>query len=169
MVNGITATSFQGNWRSTNTVHFRLTIVIGSPGCGSGNCLRSQVNRTETHQALVMVTKAGVHSQKLFIGMALYGRSFKMTDPGCQTEMCTYTGPPSGALPSECRETAGYISNYEYNHIILDGSSQANARSTDEGDILVYKGDQWVSFMTPATYNARISWMKGLNFGGASD
>lgn len=59
-----------------------------SPGCPAGNCLRSHVNRTETQQAFSMITKAGVPSNKIMVGQALYGRSFEMTEAGCYTEMC---------------------------------------------------------------------------------
>lgn len=31
-----------------------------NPGCPNGNCLRSQINQTETEAALSMLTKAGV-------------------------------------------------------------------------------------------------------------
>ncbi|KAK4646300.1 hypothetical protein QC761_0041370 [Podospora bellae-mahoneyi] len=44
-----------------------------SPGCPAGNCLRSHINRTETLNALSMVTKTGVSSTKLIIGITSYG------------------------------------------------------------------------------------------------
>jgi len=43
--------------------------------------------------AFSMITKAGVPTNKIMVGMALYGRSFQMTSAGCYTDMCTYTGP----------------------------------------------------------------------------
>lgn len=46
------------------------------PGCPAGNCLRSQVNSTETHTALSMITKAGVPSNKIVVGVTSYGRAF---------------------------------------------------------------------------------------------
>ena len=49
-----------------------------SPGCADGNCLRSHVNLTETINSLAMITKAGVPSNKVVVGVASYGRSFKM-------------------------------------------------------------------------------------------
>ncbi|KAJ5751129.1 class v protein [Penicillium manginii] len=50
-------------------------------GCPAGNCLRSHVNITETMNALSMVTKAGVPSKQLIVGVSSYGRSFGMTTP----------------------------------------------------------------------------------------
>lgn len=73
--------------------------LVFSPGCPLGNCLRSHVNRTETEEAFSMITKAGVPSYKIMVGLALYGRSFEMTTPGCYTEMCKCSGP---AIVEEC-------------------------------------------------------------------
>lgn len=54
-----------------------------SPGCPKGDCLRSHVNLTETLSALSMITKAGVPSTKVIVGVTSYGRSFKMAKAGC--------------------------------------------------------------------------------------
>lgn len=41
------------------------------------------VNMTETYTALSMITKAGVSSNKIAVGVSSYGRSFQMTDSSC--------------------------------------------------------------------------------------
>ncbi|OKL59815.1 hypothetical protein UA08_04984 [Talaromyces atroroseus] len=87
--------------------------AFADSGCDTGNCLRSHVNLTETLSSLSMITKAGVSSNKVAVGVASYARSFEMTEAGCWTDMCTYTGPSSGAWPGPCTDTAGYIANYE--------------------------------------------------------
>ena len=74
-------------------------------GCPGGNCLRHQVNQTEVANALSMITKAGVSTTKVVVGMPMYGRSFKMTTPGCVGPMCTYAGPESAAAPGKCTQT----------------------------------------------------------------
>ncbi|KAJ5713929.1 uncharacterized protein N7483_011110 [Penicillium malachiteum] len=111
--------------------------AYSDPGCPDGNCLRSHVNLTETLSALSMITKAGFPSNKVAVGVASYDRSFEMTEAGCWTNMCTYTGPESGALPGPCTETAGYISNYElellvHEHLGLQQDSMGYMNDTNK-------------------------------------
>ncbi|RWA04454.1 hypothetical protein EKO27_g10646 [Xylaria grammica] len=43
------------------------------------------------------------------VGLPLYGRSFQMTQADCYTEMCTFTGPGSGAAKGKCTDRAGRL------------------------------------------------------------
>ncbi|KAK3303739.1 glycoside hydrolase superfamily [Chaetomium strumarium] len=139
-----------------------------SPGCPKGDCLRSHVNRTETELALVMATKAGAPAHKIIVGMPMYDRSFKMAQPDCWGPDCHFTGPESGAAKGRCTGTSGYISNFEIREIIATNPN-IEMHTDDNGDILVYNGDQWVSWLSKSSYEARENWIKGLNFGGASN
>ncbi|KAF2734823.1 hypothetical protein EJ04DRAFT_492871 [Polyplosphaeria fusca] len=138
-------------------------------GCPTGDCLRSHVNRTETENAMSMITKAGVQADKILIGMALYGRSFQMTTPGCWGPECKYTGPSSGATPGRCTETRSYISNFEIREIISSKGGVQQFSDNADGDIIVYDNVQWVSYLTKPRYDGRVNWVRGLNFGGTSD
>lgn len=139
-------------------------------GCPAGNCLRSDVNLTETVNALSMITKAGVPSNIVVVGVTSYGRSFQMTTPGCYTEMCTYTGPSSGAIPGPCTTTAGYLGNGEIDAIIAQNSSGMLQYQDDSfSDILVYDGDQWVSYMNDDNKAMRTQLYQNLFFGGTVD
>lgn len=97
-----------------------------SPGCANGNCLRSHVNKTETYSSLVLVTKAGVPPWKLHVGISSYGRSYKMTDPGCTAPECTFTGSfyVSEAEPGPCTGTSGYSKEP-----VITFATEHNARS----------------------------------------
>lgn len=64
---------------------------------------------------------------RILVGQPLYGRSFQMTEAGCYTDECTYTGPNSGALPGACTETPGYIGNWEINQIIYNNSQYSSS------------------------------------------
>ncbi|OBT85620.1 hypothetical protein VE02_05172 [Pseudogymnoascus sp. 03VT05] len=79
-------------------------------GCPGGNCLRSHINKTETTSALAMITYAGVQASKVVA---------------------------SGATPSRCTGTAGYISNFEIRELI-ETVGNVQQYSIDEGDILVH-------------------------------
>ncbi|KAI0122362.1 class 5 chitinase 1 [Daldinia grandis] len=143
---------------------------FSDPGCPEGGCLRSHINRTEIQQSFSMITKSGVPSRKIMVGLPLYGRSFKMSKAGCYTELCTFTGPDSGATKGKCTDTAGYISNWEIQQILeTPGNDAQQYFSTVAGDLVVYDGTQYISYMTTATYNSRLQWAQSLNFGGVSD
>ncbi|KAK2746207.1 hypothetical protein FQN57_003329 [Myotisia sp. PD_48] len=141
-----------------------------SPGCPEGNCLRSHVNVTETYNSLVMVTKAGVPSNKIVVGVSSYGRSFKMAEAGCTGSNCRFTGPNSEAKPGRCTDTSGYISNAEINEIIDKNPGAIRTwKDGSSSNILVYDDVQWVAYMDDAEKLSRKKRWEGLNFAGLTD
>ncbi len=151
-----------------------------NPGCPQGNCLRSHINLTETINALSMVTKAGVPSYKLMLGLTSYGRSFRMADPKCTGPMCEFTSVPgkpweSNADPGDCTGTAGYIANAEILELQRmaaemgdDGSIQTWHETPTHSDMMTWDGN-WVAYLTPSSKAQRIQFYAALNFGGISD
>jgi chitinase len=152
-------------------------------GCPTGDCLRSQTNLTETLLVLSMITKAGVPSNKIAVGVTSYGRSFEMAQADCSTPGCKYTGRDSGAYPGPCTGTAGYISNAEI-HAILDGTGRRKmpdgslqpitsySSYFDEdsnSNIAVYESTQWVGYMEDSVKADRKALFQGFNFAGIID
>ena len=138
--------------------------------CSAGNCLRSHVNLTETINALSMITKAGVSSNMIAVGVSSYGRSFEMTEAGCWTAMCTYTGPDSGALAGPCTETAGYISDYELGLVIAENpTAELMFEDASYSNILVYNDTQWVAYMNDSNKAVRTVLYESLTFLGIAD
>ncbi|KAH9871192.1 hypothetical protein J1614_006768 [Plenodomus biglobosus] len=141
-----------------------------SPGCPTGNCLRSHVNETETKDALSMITKAGAASNKVVVGVASYGRSFQMAQSGCDAENCKFTGSArqSNANKGRCTDTAGYISNAEINEIIQSG--KINKQWTKEGsNMMVYNATEWVAWMDDDVKMSRTAFYDSYNFAGTTD
>ena len=141
-----------------------------SPGCESGNCLRSHVNETETKDALSMITKAGADSSKVIVGVASYGRSFKMEQAGCYREGCKFTGSArvSNAFKGRCTDTGGYISNAEIKEIIDTG--KINQKYTSAGsNVLVFNDTEWVSYMDDEMKASRSKFYDGYNFAGTTE
>ncbi|KAI9375022.1 hypothetical protein BJX61DRAFT_550311 [Aspergillus egyptiacus] len=141
-------------------------------GCPAGNCLRSHVNSTQTYGSLVMMTKAGVPSHKIVVGVTSYGRSFKMADATCRGPMCTFLGGrnDSPAKPGRCTETGGYISNFEINEILEEGGAIKTWYDEEtDSDYLVYDSVEWVAYMTDETKDRRRGQYEDLNCGGTTD
>ncbi|KAI1352858.1 hypothetical protein F5Y01DRAFT_324113 [Xylaria sp. FL0043] len=154
-----------GQWDSGN--------AYANPGCPTGNCLRSGVNLTETMNSLSLVTKAGVPSGKVVVGVTSYGRSFKMSTPGCTTELCTFTGSSaqSDAAKGRCTGTAGYLSNAEIMEI-MNNKSRVTTKYVDKDsdtNILVYDDVQWVGYMDEGKKASRRALYESLQMGGTTD
>ncbi|KAL4888470.1 glycoside hydrolase superfamily [Aspergillus ambiguus] len=144
--------------------------AFADTGCPAGNCLCSHVNITETMNALSMVTKAGVPSKQLIIGVSSYGWSLGMTTPGCWGYMCTYVGKASGATPGRCTNTAGYLADGEIADIIAENpSAQQYWDPISFSNIMVYDDTQWVAYMNESNKTVRMFLYAGLHFGGIAD
>ncbi|KAL4886083.1 chitinase [Aspergillus karnatakaensis] len=142
-------------------------------GCETGNCLRSQVNLTETKQSLAMITKAGVPGEKVVVGVNSYGRSFKMATAGCWGPDCQFTGDrlTSHALKGKCTDTAGYLADAEIAEILSDSSRVVRSfvDPSSHSDILVYDNDEWVGYMSSVTKRTRTNLYASWGLGGTSD
>lgn len=141
-----------------------------SPGCPTGNCLRSHVNLTETINALSMITKAGVASNKIVVGVTSYGRSFKMAQAGCTGPECLFTGSAtvSDAAKGDCTDTGGYISNAEIKDIISQGGVQQY--TVEHSNVVVYGGGtEWVAYMNDTIKAGREMLYDAYNFAGTTD
>jgi chitinase len=141
-------------------------------GCADGNCLRSHVNLTETMYTLAMITKAGVPTYKVTVGVSSYGRSFGMADASCTGPECTFTGSSteSTAAVGECTLTGGYISNAEILDFVNANVSVTGWYDADtDSNYLVYKETNWVAYMTDDVKTSRKARYQGLNFAGTVD
>jgi hypothetical protein len=136
-------------------------------GCKGGNCLRSHVDFMETYNTLAMITKAGVPTDKITVGIASYGRQFKMTDPSCTGKDCTFTGPQSTATPGRCTEVPEYISLAEIKEILQKNpSAKAYEGGSGGGSHYMTYDGNWVSYMDDKDKVQRTNTYKGLKFGG---
>jgi GH18 family chitinase len=142
-------------------------------GCVTGNCLRNQVNLTETRTALAMITKAGVPGEKIVVGVTSYGRSFKMAAAGCWGPNCLFTGDRlnSNAKKGLCTATAGYIADAEIAEILANAGRVVRSfvDPTSNSDILVYDDTEWVGYMSPTTKMVRTALYSAWGMGGTTD
>lgn len=104
------------------------------------------------------------------VGVASYGRSFKMEQSGCDSEGCKFTGSPleSNAYKGRCTDASGYISNAEIKEIVDSGNYQK--KYTKEGsNILVFNNTEWVAYMDDEMKASRSKFYDEYNFAGTTD
>lgn len=139
------------------------------PSCPQGNCLRSDVNLTQTRYDLEMISKV-VAPARVMVGTTSYGRSFEMATPGCTGEMCRYTGP---GIPGKCTQTKGFLSNAEIEQILQSKNEYSGAyhlfSADSDSDVLVYNNNQWVSYLSKTTKATRKFYYESLGFLGIAD
>ncbi|KAF2078308.1 hypothetical protein CYY_000400 [Polysphondylium violaceum] len=128
-----------------------------------GAYLKSHVNLTETMDALRMITKAGVASNKIIMGVGLYGRSFQQTSPDCWGPPCTFSLNP-GASPGRCTKTSGYLGLGEIREIKDVRTSFYDTPS--DSQIVTYGTNQWIAYQTPSIIRNRIAIAQSMNLGG---
>lgn len=147
-------------------------------GCEAGNCLRSHINKTETHDAMSMVTKAGLETRQLVIGITSYGRSFRMSQTSCSGPLCTFEGSRSQSLAyaAPCTNTRGYMANAEIKDIIQSHSQfsvfQDFVDKDSDSNILIYGNPgavDWIAYMDGDLKANRVRWIESFNFGGSGD
>jgi len=102
---------------------------------------------TETINGLAMITRAGVKSKQVRVGVSSYGRSFQMVSSSCRGPMCEYVGPVSGAEPGECTGTPGYLANAEIQGLIDAGGAIKTWSDDTQSDYLVYHGTYMSYFL----------------------
>ena len=105
-----------------------------------------------------MITKAGVPSSKIIVGVSSYGRSFHMAAAGCTGVDCTYTGSRivSDARPGRCTGTGGYLANAEINEILKRGGNVKSwIDEESDSNVMVYDEVEWVAWMDEDTKTRR--------------
>ncbi|KAJ5156895.1 glycoside hydrolase family 18 protein [Penicillium canariense] len=65
------------------TIYTNYVVYMTYDLYGQWDYGNAYINLTETEYALVMITKAGVASTDIVVGVPSYGRSFGMADPAC--------------------------------------------------------------------------------------
>lgn len=117
-----------------------------------------------------MITKAGVPSGKVVVGVTSYGRSFKMAQAGCDGPNCFFTGTNriSNAKKGRCTDTAGYISNAEIEEI-MNSNRVTRKWKTVGSNMLVYDQTEWVAYMDEDTKKEREKVYDSYNFAGITD
>ncbi|KAJ3082437.1 hypothetical protein HK102_001702, partial [Quaeritorhiza haematococci] len=122
-------------------------------------------NQTEIEDAIALITRAGVPTNKILLGIGYYGRSFQLSDQSCTSSGCGFSG---GADPGPCSGERGILGYFEIESILRAGDhSQIHRDDKALTNIMVYnEGRDWVGFDSPETIRLKLDRAYKLCLGG---
>ncbi|KAF2819761.1 glycoside hydrolase [Ophiobolus disseminans] len=122
----------------------------------TGPYLRPHTNLTEIDEGLDLLWRAGVDPSKVVLGLGWYGRSFTLSNPGCNVPngACTFT---EGGRPGECTNSAGTLTNAEINRIIAKGGVTKGFNQQAAVKWITWDSNQWVSYGDGETIQLKIN------------
>ncbi|KAF5382647.1 hypothetical protein D9615_002709 [Tricholomella constricta] len=96
----------------------------------------------------LLYIRAGIDLSKVNLGLAWYGRTYRLSDKTCVGYNCTMLG---GGTPGRCTGASGYLAQFEVlelaaagNTVSLDPSSQTYWLNDPDGDLVTFdQADTW--------------------------
>lgn len=109
----------------------------------SKKCIRSHVNLTEIESSLHWLTLTNFPANKIVVGEANFGKSFRMASPGCWQAQCEFAGSASQSIanPGPCTNTSGFLSLAEIDDLLLSRLDTASFHDdSSDTDVVIYNG-----------------------------
>lgn len=105
-----------------------------------GKQILAHTNLTEVEEALQLFWRSNVNPAMINLGVAFYGRSYKLADASCTKPGCRFSGPGD---KGECSNTAGYLSYREIMEKIKEAGNSADQMWDKEAGVkmLVYNSN----------------------------
>ncbi|KAK7004674.1 acidic mammalian chitinase [Biomphalaria glabrata] len=117
----------------------------------------------DVHSTISWYTNNGLRADKIFLGIALYGRTWTLADPSLNG-----VGAPAvdSGIAGNCTKEKGTLAYFEICDLLR------NKGYTETLDYIgqqkyAYNGDQWVSYDDKQSLNIKMDYIDGFNLGGA--
>lgn len=126
--------------------------------------VHSHVSLEDIRSSVNLMLNMGVTADKLALGVAAYGRSFKLKDPDCPHPKCKFEGQPTAG---KCTNEVGFLSYSEIDRIL--NSNVPFKVYTAPGNsykYLVYNKNQWVGYDDATTMREKIKYASLKCLGG---
>lgn len=129
-----------------------------------GSIVRPHTDITELYNNLKPLWFDGVDPSKINIGIAYYGRTYKLKDSSCGTmNQCQFKGPGAAG---ECTAFEGVLSNREIRAMIEKEGYKPYFNKTAMVKYMTYGGDNWVGFDDDETIAMKEDFANSLCLGG---
>ncbi|KAJ3515636.1 hypothetical protein NLJ89_g1634 [Agrocybe chaxingu] len=110
----------------------------------------------------LLYVKAGVNMNQVNLGLAWYGRTYKLLDSTCTGYGCDMTG---GGNVGRCTGESGILANFEIDNIMLDADIRPVLDRSSQTRWFNYNGDL-ITFDDEGTWAAKTQFAKDRCFGG---
>ncbi|KAI1392048.1 glycosyl hydrolases family 18-domain-containing protein [Hypoxylon trugodes] len=109
---------------------------------------------------------AGVSPKKVNLGVASYGRSYKLRNESCTTPGCACSGPGDAG---HCTADKGVLSSWEIQDMISDKKYEPQFNQTAMVKYLTYGDNSWVSYDDKETLDLKDKFASSRCIGGLID
>lgn len=129
---------------------------------GSNSTAEPQSSLKDMIDSAKLYVKAGVDLKNVNLGLAWYGRTYKLLDSTCTGYGCDMTG---GGEKGKCTGESGVLAGFEVTDLLLDGDLRPVSDKKSETRWFNYKGDL-ITFDDEDTRSAKAKWAGETCFGG---
>ncbi|KAH1913703.1 hypothetical protein KXW47_005080 [Aspergillus fumigatus] len=128
-----------------------------------GEYLLSHTNLTEITNALDLLWRNDINSQKVVLSLAFYARAFTASNPGCLEPGCLFD---SSANAGKCSHEVGILLNSEIMEIMEDGGLESKLDKDAAVKILTYDTNQWLTYDDGDTFKLKTDFARSQCLGG---
>ncbi|KAJ5240268.1 hypothetical protein N7468_004887 [Penicillium chermesinum] len=125
--------------------------------------LNSHTNLTEITNALDLIWRNNVPSDKVVLGLAFYARVFSAADPSCMVPGCPFV---SGGNPGICSDEVGILLNSEISDIMDKQQISSKLDKDAAVKTLKFNTDQWLTYDNGDTFKLKTDFARSECLGG---
>jgi chitinase len=128
-----------------------------------GSIVRPHTDITEIEKGLTPLWFDGVDPAKVNMGLAFYGRSYKLENPACGSIGCKFRG---NGTAGECTNTEGVLSNREIQRMIKEKGYKPYFNKTAMVKYFTYDRDSWIGYDDTETFEMKQAFANSRCLGG---
>ncbi|KAL4966223.1 uncharacterized protein BDV14DRAFT_199024 [Aspergillus stella-maris] len=125
--------------------------------------LNAHTNLTEITNALDLLWRNKIESEKVVLGMAFYARVFSAANPSCMHPGCIFA---SGGNAGNCSNEVGILLNSEIHGIMQSRGLESTFDKEAAVKILHFDNNQWLSYDDADTFKLKVQFASSQCLGG---
>ncbi|KAH7124726.1 putative class V chitinase [Dactylonectria macrodidyma] len=146
-----------------NMMTYDFHGVWDKPNKWVGPYLNSHTNLTEIKDAMDLLWRNDISSDKVVLGLAFYGRGFTAANPNCMNPGCNFA---SGSSAMECSNEVSVLLISEIVDLVKAQGLKATVDKTAAVNIIKYGKNQWATFDNEATFKMKADFARSQCMGG---